>query len=84
MAALTGRREQGRIYVVKPSGPFEDDPNVSNKTFPGNPTQSYRSHHRLRVVGEVSSWQGHGPGVLAAMLDPLTLLREQGRVLIED
>ncbi len=56
--ALAGTGERGRVYVVEPSGPFEDDPNVTNKKFPGNPTQSYRSRHPLRVVGEVVSWQG--------------------------
>lgn len=76
--------ERGRIYVVEPSGPFEDDPNVTNKKFPGNPTRSYRSRHSMRVVGEVVSWQGHDPEVLSKMLVSLALLREQGRDLIED
>ena len=51
--ALAGSEERGRIYVVEPLGPFEDDPNVTNKRFPGNPTRSYRTRHPLRVVGEV-------------------------------
>jgi len=82
--ALAGNGERGRIYVVKPLGPFEDDPNVTDKRFPGNPTQSYRTRHRLRVVGEVAGWEGHAPEVLQAMLDQLALLREQGRDVIED
>ena len=82
--ALAGSRERGHIYVVEPLGPFEDDPNVTNKRFPGNPTQSYRTRHPLRVVGEVNSWQGHDPEVLKEMLDRLALLREQGLDLIED
>ena len=82
--ALAGSGERGRIYIVEPLGSFEDDPNVTNKRFPGNPTQSYRTRHRLRVVGEVDKWQGHDPEVLKGMLDRLALLREQGLDLIED
>jgi Rifampin ADP-ribosyl transferase len=82
--ALTGGDERGHIYVVEPLGPFEDDPNVTNKRFRGNPTQSYRSRHPLRVLGEVVDWQGHDPEVLNKMLASLAVLREQGRDLIED
>jgi len=82
--ALAGSGERGRIYMVEPSGLFEDDPNVTNKKFAGNPTQSYRSRSPLRVLGEVVGWQGHDPEVLNRMLDSLALLREQGRDLIED
>jgi hypothetical protein len=65
-------------------GPFEDDPNVTNKKFPGNPTQSYRTRYPLRVVDEVTNWVGHDPEVLKEMLDRLAVLREQGLDLIED
>jgi rifampin ADP-ribosylating transferase len=82
--ALAGHAERGHVYVVEPLGPFEDDPNLTNKKFPGNPTQSYRSRHPLRVVREVIGWEGHDPGVLSGMLDSLALLREQGRDVIED
>ncbi len=82
--ALAGSAERGRIYVVEPLGPFEDDPNVTNKRFPGNPTASYRTRHPLRVVGEIVSWEGHAPDVLNAMLDNLARLREQGLDVIED
>ncbi len=82
--ALAGSGERGHIYVVEPLGPFEDDPNVTNKRFPGNVTQSYRTRHPLRVVGEVDSWTGHDPEVLKEMLDHLALLREQGLDVIED
>ncbi len=51
--ALSGHGERGHIYVVEPTGPFEDDPNVTNKKFPGNITQSYRTRDPLQVVGEV-------------------------------
>jgi hypothetical protein len=82
--ALAGGGERGHIYVVEPTGPFEDDPNVTDKRFPGNPTQSYRTRHPLRVVREVDDWKGHDPDVLKQMLDHLALLREQGLDVIED
>ena len=82
--ALAGSGERGHIYVVEPMGPFEDEPNVTNKRFPGNPTQSYRTRHPLRVVAKLESWQGHAPEVLKGMLDHLTQLREQGLDVIED
>jgi hypothetical protein len=82
--ALTGTTERGRIYIVEPLGPFEDDPNVTNKRFPGNPTQSYRTPHPLRVTGEVEDWVGHDPEVLQGMLDGLARMREQGLDVIED
>jgi hypothetical protein len=82
--ALAGSEERGHIYVVEPLGPFEDDPNVTDKRFPGNPTESYRTREPLRVVGEVDSWEGHDPTVLKGMLDHLAQLREQGLDVIED
>ena len=82
--ALAGGDGRGHIYVVDPTGPFEDDPNVTNKRFPGNPTQSYRTRHPLRVVAELESWEGHAPEVLKGMLDRLAQLREQGLDVIED
>ena len=75
---------QARVYEVEPTGPFEDDPNVTDKRFPGNPTQSYRTRDPLRVVGELDHWEGHSPEVLAGMLERLALLREQGLDVIED
>ena len=57
----------GRIYVVEPTGEFEDDPNVTDKKFPGNPTRSFRSREPLRVVGEVVDWVGHSPETLSTM-----------------
>lgn len=50
-----------RVFVVEPTGPFEDDPNVTNKKFPGNPTRSYRSAHPLKVIGEIESWESFDP-----------------------
>lgn len=82
--ALAGGEGPGHIYVVEPTGPFEDDPNVTNKRFPGNVTQSYRTRHPLRVVRELQDWEGHAPEVLQGMLDSLARLREQGLDVIED
>jgi hypothetical protein len=72
------------IYVVEPTGPFEDDPNVTNKRFPGNVTQSYRTRHPMRIVREVETWDGHAPDVLQAMVDNLARLHEQGLDAIDD
>ena len=83
-AELAAGEGRGRVYVVEPLGPFEDDPNVTNKRFPGNPTQSFRSREPLRVVGELVDWVGHSPEKLQAMRDGLTALREQGAAVIED
>jgi Rifampin ADP-ribosyl transferase len=74
----------GRIYLVEPTGPIEDDPNLTDKKFPGNPTKSYRSRDGLRVTGEVTRWQGHSPEQLKAMKDGLEQLRQLGVEAIED
>lgn len=47
---------QPRVYIVEPTGMFENDPNVTDKKFPGNPTRSYRSRNPLKIVGEVTEW----------------------------
>ena len=83
-AALAGTPGRGHIYVVKPTGPFEDDPNVTDKRSPGNPTESYRTRHPVRVVEELHDWVGHSPEQVATMLDHLAQLREQGLDVIED
>lgn len=74
----------GRIYIVEPTGPTEDDPNLTDKKFPGNPTKSYRTRNALRVTGEITDWQGHPPEQLQAMKDHLAKLAEQGVEAIED
>ena len=74
----------GRIYVVEPTGPIEDDPNLTDKKFPGNPTKSYRSRAPLRVTGEITGWKGHPPEQLEAMKERLELLKAQGVEAIED
>jgi rifampin ADP-ribosylating transferase len=68
----------GRIYVVEPTGAIEDDPNLTDQKFPGNPTLSYRSREPLRVTGEVAEWQGHSPEQLKAMKEHLQRLKAQG------
>jgi rifampin ADP-ribosylating transferase len=74
----------GRIYSVEPTGPIEDDPNLTDKKFPGNPTKSYRTRDPLRVTGEVTEWQGHAPEQLQAMLDHLERLKQLGIEAIEE
>lgn len=83
-AELAQGEGRGRIYIVEPTGPIEDDPNLTDKKFPGNPTKSFRSRHPLRVTGEVSDWQGHAPEQLQAMKDHLDRLKQQGIEAIED
>lgn len=82
--ALAGADGRGHIYVVEPTGPFEDDPNLTNKRFPGNVTRSYRTRDPMLVVGEVETWEGHPPEVLQEMLDNIARLREQGLDVYED
>ena len=82
--ALTGNHDRGRIYVVEPCGPFEDDPNVTNKRFPGHPTQSYRTRHSLRMIAELDTWEGHAPEVVQGMVDRIAELRRQGLDVIDD
>ena len=74
----------GRIYIVEPTGPIEDDPNLTDKKFPGNPTKSYRSSDSLRVTGEVTDWRGHSPEELKNMKDNLERLKRLGVEAIED
>jgi len=74
----------GRIYIVEPTGPIEDDPNLTDKKFPGNPTKSYRSRNPLRVSGEVKDWQGHSTEELKAMKEHLARLKHLGIEAIED
>lgn len=83
-AELAFGEERERIYIVEPTGPIEDDPNLTDKKFPGNPTKSYRSQHPFKVVGEVTEWQGHSPEQLKIMKDHLEKLKQQGIEAIED
>jgi rifampin ADP-ribosylating transferase len=79
-----GSPATGRVYEVEPPGPFEDDPNVTDKKFPGNPTRSYRSRAPLRVVGEVTEWIRHSPEELQGMLTGLARLHTQGLDVVHD
>jgi rifampin ADP-ribosylating transferase len=68
----------GRIYLVEPTGEFEDDPNLTDKKFPGNPTKSFRSKSPVRVIGELWAWEGHPAEVLQAMKDNVAKLAAEG------
>jgi rifampin ADP-ribosylating transferase len=75
---------RGRIYIVEPLGEIEDDPNLTDKKFPGNPTRSYRTTEPVKVVGELTDWVGHPPEQLQAMRDGLADLERTGRSVIDD
>lgn len=83
-AELAQGEGAGRIYIVEPTGPFEDDPNLTNRKFPGNPTKSYRTRHPLRIIGEVTEWQGHTEEQLKVMYDHLARLKELGIEAIQE
>lgn len=81
LAAGDGRQ---RIHLVEPTGPVEDDPNLTDKKFPGNPSMSYRTTHPVKVVGEVTRWQGHSAEQVQAMKNGLARLTAQGINTIEN
>jgi rifampin ADP-ribosylating transferase len=78
-AELASGEGRARICVIEPTGYFEDDPNLTDEKFPGNPTQSFRSREPLRVVGELVDWGGHSPEKLEAMRAGLQQI-EAGRL----
>jgi rifampin ADP-ribosylating transferase len=82
-AELAAGKGQERIYVVEPTGPIADDPNLTDTKFPGNPTLSYRSRDALRVIAEVTKWQGHSPERLQPMKDRLARLKVEGSNIID-
>jgi hypothetical protein len=82
--ALSGEEGRGHIYIVEPTSTFEDDPNLTNKRFPGNPTQSYRTTAPLRITGIVESWEGHSDEQVRVMVEGLANLERQGLHVIED
>ncbi len=82
--SLSNLKGRGHIYIVEPTGTFEDDPNLTNKRFPGNLTKSYRTREPLKIIGVVEDWVGHSPEVLQARLDSLENLRRRGLAIIED
>jgi hypothetical protein len=77
-AELAAGEGPGRIYLVEPTGPIEDDPNLTDKKFRGNPTKSFRSRDPVRVTGEIRDWQGHPPEALQAMKEHLKRLDQLG------
>jgi len=84
-AELAKGEGRGHIYIVEPTGPFEDDPNLTDKRFPGNMTASYRSLDPLRITGEVEDWVGHPPEQLQEMKDSLARMKQEGSdTIIED
>ena len=83
-AELAAGEGKERIYLVEPTGELEDDPNLTDKKFPGNPTMSYRSKHPFKIVGEVTVWQGHPAEQVKAMKESLAKLNAEGIEAIED
>ncbi|MEO7422204.1 MAG: NAD(+)--rifampin ADP-ribosyltransferase [Ornithinibacter sp.] len=83
-AELASGDGPGHIYIVQPTGEFHDDPNVTDKKFPGNPTRSYRSCEPLRVVGELDNWVDHSQERQRAMRDGINELKRRGAATIED
>ncbi|ANI37443.1 NAD(+)--rifampin ADP-ribosyltransferase [Mycolicibacterium vaccae] len=73
-----------RIFVVEPQGALEDDPNVTDKKLPGNPTRSFRTREPVLIVGEITDWTGHSDEQIQAMRDRLAELRDRGLDVIED
>jgi hypothetical protein len=82
-AELAAGNGAPRVYVVEPTGAFEDDPNVTDKKFPGNPTRSFRSRDPLRIVDEVTDWRRQSPAELRAWHDRLAAIRadERGEII---
>jgi hypothetical protein len=83
-AELASGDGRERIYLVEPTGPIEDDPDLTNKKFPGNPKMSYRSKHPVKVFGEINIWQGQSQEQVKVMKDQLAKLKHQGIKAIED
>ena len=81
MSVGVGRQ---RIYLVEPTGRIEDDPDLTDRKFPGNPSRSYRSTEPFRIVGEVSGWQGHTAEQIHTMQATLRKLHEQGIASLND
>ena len=82
-AELAAGEGAPRVYVVEPMGAFENDPNVTDKKFPGNPTRSYRSREPLRIVGEISDWTRQTPEALQVWRHRLAAIRadERGEII---
>ncbi len=83
-AELALGQGRGHVYIVEPQGAVEDDPNVTDKKFAGNPTHSYRSREPVKIVGEITDWVGHSAAYLQAFRDGLEELRRKGLAVIYD
>ncbi|MGO1059555.1 NAD(+)--rifampin ADP-ribosyltransferase [Planococcus sp. FY231025] len=83
-AELAAGDAKERIYLIEPQGEFENDPNLTDKRFPGNPTRSYRSQSPLKIVAELGAWERHTDEEINHMLASLKTLREQGKAIIID
>ncbi|GBG40134.1 NAD(+)--rifampin ADP-ribosyltransferase [Mycobacterium montefiorense] len=83
-AELAKGEGKRRIYIVEPQGTLEDDPNVTDKKFPGNPTRSYRTTEPVKIIGEITDWVGHSSEQLQAMRDSLADLERRGLAVIYD
>lgn len=77
-AELAFGEGRGRIYLVEPTGEIENDPDLTDRKFKGNPSMSYRSTKPFRIVGEVTIWEGHKPNQIKAMKDGIRKRNEQG------
>lgn len=83
-AELADSQLRERIYLVEPLGVFENDPNLTDKKFPGNPTRSYRTKTPLKVIAELGSWERHSEKEINHMVSTIKQLKEQGKAIIED
>lgn len=83
-AELAASTSKERIYIVEPLGEFENDPNVTDKKFPGNPTRSYRSKSPLKIVAKLGSWERHSDEQIHQMIASIKRLHEQGKFVIYD
>ncbi len=83
-AELAQGEGKERIYLVEPTGEIENDPDLTDKKFPGNPTKSYRTIHPLRIVGEVNAWQGHPKEQVEKMKNALVEMKKQGIKSLND
>ncbi|MBB5640074.1 rifampin ADP-ribosylating transferase [Cryobacterium roopkundense] len=75
---------RARIYIVEPTGPLEDDPNVTDKKFPGNPTRSFRTREPVEIVSELRDWTAHSPDQVQSMRDGLADLKRRGLAVLDD
>lgn len=83
-AELAAGEGPGRIYIVEATGDLEDDPNVTDKKLPGNPTRSFRSRQPVKIVGEILEWEGHTPEQIQGMKDGLARMNREGTAVIYD